>query len=60
MVSFDVSSLFTNVPVDKAEHVIHDKLQEDENLEDRTTLSPDRVQNSLRYVCLKSTYVIQL
>ena len=40
MVSFDVSSLFTNVPVDKAEHVIHDKLQEDENLEDRTTLSP--------------------
>ncbi len=34
MVSFDVSSLFTNVPMDEAVSVIRDKLQNDENLDE--------------------------
>lgn len=42
LVSFDVSSLFTNVPIDEAVRIIRDKLQGDEILVDRTTLSPDR------------------
>ncbi len=32
MVSLDVSSLFTNVPIDEAVSVIRDKLQNDESL----------------------------
>ena len=54
LVSFDVTSLFTNVPVDEAVQVICDKLQ-DETLADRTTLSPDRVVELLD-ACLRSTY----
>ena len=55
LVSFDVSSLFTNVPVDEAVQVIRDRLQQDEMLADRTTLSPDKVADLLE-MCLKSTY----
>ncbi len=35
MVSFDVSSLFTNVPIDEAVLVIRDKLQNGESLDER-------------------------
>ena len=38
-----VLMLFTNVPVNEAVHVIHDKLKEDRTLEDRTNLTPVRV-----------------
>ena len=55
MVSFDVSSLFTNVPIDEAVQVICDRLRRDETLVNRTTLSPDRVAELLE-TCLKSTY----
>ena len=43
MVSFDVSSLFTNEPIGEATDIIKDRLEEDENLGDRTPLSPGRV-----------------
>ena len=55
LVSFDVSSLFTNVPIDEAVQIIQDRLRKDEILCDRTTLSPDRVAELLE-VCLRSTY----
>ena len=55
LVSFDVSSLFTNVPIHEAVRVIHDRLRNDETLCDRTTLSPDQVSELLE-VCLRSTY----
>ena len=55
LVSFDVTSLFTNVPIDKVVQVIRDKLQGDKTLADRTTLSPDRIAE-LFEACLRSTY----
>ena len=54
LISFDVTSLFTNMPVDEAVQVIRDKLQGDEMLADRTTLSPDRVVDMFE-ACLRST-----
>ena len=55
MVSFDVQSLFTNVPIRHALEVIHQRLLEDETLEDRTVLTADQVILLLRS-CLQTTY----
>ena len=46
MATFDVTSLVTNVPVDESVHIIRSKLQDDETLEDKTPLSPNRWPNS--------------
>ena len=54
MVSFDIKSLFTNVPVDEALEVILQRLTEDETLEDRTALTPEQVTHLLK-LCLKTT-----
>ena len=42
LVSFDVSSLFTNDPVNEAVQVIRARLRQDGMLADRATLSPNR------------------
>ena len=55
LVSFDVSSLFTNVPVGEAVSIIRERLREDETLGDRTSLSPERIADLLE-MCLRSTY----
>ena len=55
LVSFDVTSLFTNVPTEEAVEVIHRKLAEEEDLVERTPLSPERIAELLQ-LCLKSTY----
>ena len=57
MVSFDVQSLFTSVPIDKALEVINRRLTDDGTLEDRSTLTPGQV-TMLLGVCLKTTYFI--
>ena len=44
LVSFDVSSLFTNVPVGEAVFIIHERFRENKTLGDRT--SP--LQNGLQ------------
>lgn len=54
LVSFDVSSLFINIPVDEAVRVICDKLQDGQVLQDRSTHSPDWVAELLE-TCLRST-----
>ena len=55
MVSFDVVSLFTNVPIQESIQIIQLLLQRDEELENRTELSVERVSNLLE-LCLSSRY----
>ena len=55
MVSFDVVSLFTKVPVDLAVSIAHDCLKKDASLEDHTLLSPDEIASLLSF-CLNATY----
>ena len=57
MVSFDVKSLFTNVPIDKTLEVIGNKFINDQSLEERSILSPDQI-TKLVEVCLKTTYFV--
>ena len=52
MVSFDVKSLFTNVPLDEALQVIQTK---DASLREGTALSTNNVTHLLE-LCLRSTY----
>ena len=42
MVSFDVESLFTNVPIEGAVQAALQKMENDAGLADRTTLTPNR------------------
>ena len=55
MVSFDVVSLFTNVPVDEAVLVISNRLQQDETLEERTSIPIPELCHLVE-LCLRSTY----
>ena len=41
--SYDVSALFTSIPVNKAMVIIRRRLEEDENLNKRTALSPNDI-----------------
>ena len=47
MVSFDVVSLFTNVPTPDASTIARDRLQADPSLKDRTDLTPDQLHDLL-------------
>ncbi|XP_068739082.1 uncharacterized protein [Montipora capricornis] len=55
--SYDVSALFTSVPVDKALVLIHKKLEEDDTLKDRTPMAPKDVVTLLS-LCLNCTYFL--
>ena len=47
LVSFDVSSLFTNVPIVEAVDVILSRLRDNERLDERTPLSLGRIAELL-------------
>ena len=55
LVSFNVSSLFTNVPNQEAVQVIKKKLKEDQSLPSCTSLTPERITELLE-ICLITTY----
>ena len=55
MISFDVKSLFTMVPIEDSLTIIKDRLSVDKELEERTSLSVDDIC-SLTAICLRSTY----
>ena len=55
LVSYDVKSLFTSIPVDEAIDICEwRKLRDDEELVDRTGMGVDTIVQLLRF-CLKST-----
>ena len=56
-VSFDVSALFTSVPVDKAITHIRNCLENDLGLEERTDLSPITIVSLLQF-CINTTYFL--
>ena len=52
--SYDVTSLFTSVPIDPALNMIRDLLEKDEKLNDRTVLSIQNIMELLGF-CLHNT-----
>ena len=54
LVSFDVKSLYTNIPVEDTLCIIREKLDNDPSLPDRTSLSPASICKLLSS-CLKTT-----
>ena len=56
LVSFDVVSLFTNVPMDLAVRVTKEKLEQDDTHHERTYLDLDNII-SLLELCLNATYL---
>ena len=50
MASFDVKSLFTSIPVDLALRITKERLQQDQNLVDRTNLSIDNIMKLTDFV----------
>ena len=55
MVSFDVTSLYTTIPIDEALLIIRDLLEHDQKLADRTLLSPKQILDLLD-ILLRTTY----
>ena len=55
MVSYDVRALFTSVPIQPALEVIERLLNEDPDLQKRTTMSTKQIMDLLEF-CLRSTY----
>ena len=53
--SYDVTSLFTSVPIDQALNIIIDLLERDEKLNDRTVLSVQNIIELLGF-CLHNIY----
>ena len=55
MVSFDVKSLFTNVPIDDVLIILMKRLQNDVILSDRTNMDPSCICH-LTELCIRSTF----
>lgn len=55
MISFDVESLFTNVPIEETAQAALHELNNDPSLPDRTALTPTQIADLLNFV-LRSTY----
>ena len=55
LISYDVSALFTSIPVPDAIKAVRIKLDEDPKLQERTPLSRERILELLSF-CLNTTY----
>ena len=57
MVSYDVTALFTSVPIPPVLKIIEDKLEEDKDLPRRTSMNTRHIIKLLEF-CLRSTYFV--
>ena len=57
IISYDVSSLFTSIPVKSALEVVKSKLEQDKALQQRTSLSINNIMDLLEF-CLCNTYFL--
>ena len=55
--SFDVKALFTSVPVKPAKQIVEQRLQQDNTLPQRTSMSISQI-TSLQEFCLTNTYFL--
>ena len=53
--SYDVSALFTSIPIDPAIKTIKKHLEEDQDLSKRTGMTVDHIISLLEF-CLRNTY----
>ena len=60
MVSFDVKSLFSSIPVDLALTVTKERLQQDQNLAERTYLSVDNILKLSDFVLNQLLQIIMM
>ena len=56
MVSLDVISLFTFIPVHRAIEITRDNLEKDESLDNRTSLTVNEIYKLLEF-CLNVTFL---
>ena len=57
MVSYDVTALFTSVPIPPVLKIIEEKLTKDKDLQQRTSMSIKHIVKLLEF-CLRSTYFV--
>ena len=57
IISYDVKALFTSVPIQPVLNIIKNKLENDQQLQQRTSTSVSQITSLLEY-CLRSTYFV--
>ena len=57
IISYDVKALFTCVPIQPVINIIHDKLANDKDLQQRTSMAIHHIISLLEF-CLKNTYFV--
>ena len=57
IISYDVKALFTSVPIQPVLNIIKNKLENDQQLQQRTSMSVNQI-TSLLECCLRSTYFV--
>ena len=57
IISYDVKALFTSVPIQPVLNIIKNRLEKDQQLQQRTSMSVSQITSLLEY-CLRSTYFV--